>query len=218
MKQELRKGYPWVTERRKCKQNLRLEVKILDTPFSSKICNMSAQQLVREYKTYWETLCPPQTGPRVMMITLREHLSPWRGRRSFSIQQKMELKQRECEMRRPASNSKQRLNRTYKQIFQVSGQYPLPEKVFYKALKRKICRLLNRKDIPTGLRKKVREDALETPFPKLSSGTSLSPCICKNIWIPGKKQPWTGCTRIKESLISHSVTLTYPLMIAMHGF
>lgn len=171
-----------------------------------------------EYRTYLETVYSPQTGPRVMMITLREHLSPGRGRSSFSIQQKMELKQRECEMRRPASNSKQRLNWKYKQIFKVSGQYPLPEGVLYKALKRKICRLLDKKGIPTGLWKKVREDALEIPFPKQLSGTSASPCICKNIWIPEKKQPRTGRTHVRQSLISHSVTLTYPLLIAIHGF
>lgn len=60
--------------------------------------------------------------PRVMMITFKEHLSPRMGKSTFSIQQKMELKQRECEMRRPESKSKQKLNQKNKQILEVSGQ------------------------------------------------------------------------------------------------
>lgn len=43
MKQELRNGYLWVTERRKCKQNLRLKVTTLDTPLFYKISSVTCQ-------------------------------------------------------------------------------------------------------------------------------------------------------------------------------
>lgn len=95
----------------KCKQNLRLEVKILDTPLSSKTTSVTRQEnrWCRSTKDSLSssTVMMLSSSPTVMMLMPRKHLSPGRGRSSFPIQQKMELKQKECEMRKPASNNRQ---------------------------------------------------------------------------------------------------------------
>lgn len=91
----------------KCKQNQRLEVNILDTPLSSKISSVTRQQN-RWYRSTKDSLASSDwSNSDDVMIMPREHLSPGWGRSSFSIPKKMELKQREFEMRKPTSNNRQ---------------------------------------------------------------------------------------------------------------
>jgi len=84
-----------ITERRKCKQNLRLEVNILDTLLSSKISSVICQHDSWGGSTeHTERTVLLRLVQGVVMVTFRENLPPERGNSRFSIQENMELKQK----------------------------------------------------------------------------------------------------------------------------